>query len=418
MNKSKIAKITVALLAMALIVPTLFAAGMKESDPQSVTVRIVNVQQEGSSPVFTVRSLDNQQFTIKADRTTESSFPVSALSAGDYLEVVLDMDKVSNIRYINPLVALGVLDVYISDAEMTSLATLNERFSYTYGYLLLQSFASQGLFFDTGYYVKGAIDGYASSMLEEPIGFYTLEELYANIEEYQTTIWAEQKAPQAFTEGFGDIADVTELAKPEDLTSTFSYTYGYLLAFNMLSQGIELDGDLYAQGALDFASNNKTLMNEEEMQTAFVEYQQVVEEKYALWLEEATVTNLADAEAFLDFNKSNNEGVVVTESGLQYQVLNAADGPKPKATDTVEVNYQLQMIDGVVIESSYDRGETAHFAVTQVIPGFSEALLNMNVGSVVRTWIHPDLGYGATGTENILPNSLLVFDIELVGIDK
>ena len=98
MNKSKIAKITVALLAMALIVPTLFAAGMKESDPQSVTVRILNVVQEGSSPVLTVRSLDNQQFTIRADRTTESSFPVSALSGGDYLEVVLDMDKATNIR--------------------------------------------------------------------------------------------------------------------------------------------------------------------------------------------------------------------------------------------------------------------------------------------------------------------------------
>ncbi|MBI9094452.1 MAG: FKBP-type peptidyl-prolyl cis-trans isomerase [Sphaerochaeta sp.] len=418
MNKSKIAKITVALLAMALIVPTLFAAGMKESDPQSVTVRILSVEQDGSSPVFTVRSGDTQQFTIKVDQTTESSFPVSALQAGDYLEVVLDMDTATNIRYINPLVTLGVLDVYISDAEMTSLATLNERFSYTYGYLLLQSFASQGLFFDTGYYVKGALDGYASSMLEEPIGFYTLEELYANIEEYQTTIWAEQKAPQAFTEGFTDIADVNKLAKPEDLINTFSYTYGYLLAFNMLGQGIELDGDLYAQGALDFASNNKTLMNEEEMQTSFIEYQRVVEEKYALWLEEVTVTNLSDAEAFLDFNKNNNEDIIVTASGLQYQVLNATDGPKPTAMDTVEVNYQLQMIDGKVIESSYDRGETAHFSVTQVIPGFSEALLTMNVGSVIRTWIHPDLGYGANGTESILPNSLLVFDIELVGIDK
>ncbi|HKM07159.1 MAG TPA: FKBP-type peptidyl-prolyl cis-trans isomerase, partial [Sphaerochaeta sp.] len=110
--------------------------------------------------------------------------------------------------------------------------------------------------------------------------------------------------------------------------------------------------------------------------------------------------------------------IVVTASGLQYQVLNATDGPKPTAMDTVEVNYQLQMIDGTLIESSYDRGETAHFPVTQVIPGFSEALLTMNVGSVIRTWIHPDLGYGATGTETILPNSLLVFDIELVGIDK
>ncbi len=418
MNKSKIAKISVALLAIALIVPTLFAAGMKESDPHSVTVRIVEVKQEGVSPVFTVRSLDNQHFTIKTDRTTVSGFPVSALSAGDYLEVTLDMDKATTIRYITPLVVIGAKDIYISDAVPTSLATLHERFSYTYGYLLLQSFASQGLFFDTGYYVKGALDGYEASLSEEQTGYYTLEELYANIEEYQETIWQTEQAPQNFSDGFADIAEVSTLAKPEDLTKKFSYTYGYLLAYNMLGQGIEIDGDLYAQGALDLASNNKTLMNEEEMQTAFVEYQQVIEEKYALWIEEVTVTNLADAEAFLDFNKNNNEDIVVTESGLQYQVLNAADGPKPTETDTVEVNYQLQLIDGTLVESSYDRGESAHFLVTQVIPGFSEALLNMNVGSVIRTWIHPDLGYGATGTENILPNSLLVFDIELVGIDK
>lgn len=417
MNKSKIAKITVALLAMALIVPTLFAAGMKESDPQSVTVRILNVVQEGSSPVLTVRSLDNQQFTIRADRTTESSFPVSALSGGDYLEVVLDMDKATNIRYINPLVAVGALDVYISDAEATSLASLHERFSYTYGYLLLQSFASQGLFFDTGYYVKGALDGYEASMAEGQMGYYTLEELYDNIEEYQNTIWQAQLAPQDFSEGFADIADVADLPKPEDITKKFSYTYGYLLAYNMLGQGIEIDGDLYAQGALDLASDNKTLMNEEEMQIAFIEYQQIIEEKYALWLEEVAVTNLVDAEAFLESNKAN-DGVIETASGLQYQILTAAEGPKPTDMDTVEVNYQLQMIDGTLIESSYDRGETAHFPVTQVISGFSEALLNMNVGSVVRTWIHPDLGYGANGTESILPNSLLVFDIELVGIDN
>ena len=418
MNKSKIAKISVAFLAMALIVPTLFAAGMKESDPQSVAVRVISVEQQGVSPLLTVRTVDNKQFTIKTDKTTESSFPVSGLSAGDYLEVNLDMDKATTIRYITPLVTLGAMDLYISTAEMTSLSTLDERFSYTYGYLLLQSFASQGLFFDTGYYVKGALDGFKASMDTDQQGYYTLDELYANIDEYQNTVWQAQEAPQGFSEGFADVAEVASLAKPEDLTKTFSYTYGYLLAFNMLGQGIELDPQLYAQGALDLASNNKTLMNDEEMQTAFAEYQEVVEEKYALWLEEVTVTNLEDAEAFLDFNKNNNEDIVVTASGLQYQVLNAADGPKPTATDTVEVNYQLQMIDGSLIESSYDRGETAHFPVAQVIEGFGEALLNMNVGSVIRTWIHPDLGYGLNGTENILPNSLLVFDIELVGIDK
>ena len=127
MNKSKIAKISVAFLAMALIVPTLFAAGMKESDPQSVAVRVISVEQQGVSPLLTVRTVDNKQFTIRTDKTTESSFPVSGLSAGDYLEVNLDMDKATTIRYITPLVTLGAMDLYISTAEMTSLSTLEDR---------------------------------------------------------------------------------------------------------------------------------------------------------------------------------------------------------------------------------------------------------------------------------------------------
>lgn len=418
MNKSNFAKFTVALLAIALIVPTLFAAGMKESDPESVTVRILTREQQGISPLLTVRTQLGEQLSLRTDSNTVTSFPLSGLTEGDYLEVVMDADKAVSIRYITPLVAVGALDIYISDAVPTSLATLEERFSYTYGYMLLQSFAMQGLFFDTGYYVKGALDGYQASLQDEEQGFYSIEELYSIIDEYQSTIWTDLLAPTDFSPGFADISEVAELTKPEDLTQSFSYTYGYLLAANLRSQGLDLDGDLYAQGALDLASYNKTLMSEEEMQIAFFEYQQVLEEQYMQWLAEVAVTNLQDAEAFLDFNVNNNEGIIVTDSGLQFQVLVPADGPKPTSSDNVEVNYQLQMIDGSVIDSSYDRGETAHFPLSMVVPGFREAVLNMNVGSVIRAWIHPDLGYGMDGGEVILPNSLLIYDIELVGIDE
>ena len=417
MNKSKIAKVIMALLVITLIVPTLFAAGIKESEAGALTVRILSVETEGSSPVFTVRSTDNREFTIQADRTTESSYPVSGLSVGDYLEVTLQGNQATTIRYINPLVALGAKDISISLSSVTTLESLNDRFSYTYGYLLLQSFASQGLFFDAGYYVKGALDGYKVSTGALEAGYYTLEELYANIGTYQSTIWDAGLAAKDFGKTYESIAQVANLAKPEELAKAFSYTYGYLLAFNMLGQGIEIDGDLYAAGSLDFACKNPARMNDTEMQTAFAEYQQKVEQEYQAWMAEAAVTNLAAANDFLAQNKAN-EGVITTDSGLQYQVLQASEGTKPTEDSKVEVNYQLQMADGTLIESSYDSGATAHFSVSQVIPGFREALLTMNTGSVIRTWIHPEIGYGEAGTETIQPNSLLVFDIELVGIDE
>jgi len=404
-------------LAMILISSSLFAMGMKESDPAAVTVRILTTMNQNGQVTLVARSADNQDLTFQAGSYTDASYPIASLGAGDYVEVVLDNNKAMNIRYINPLVTLGVLPYSISMERATELESLTDRFSYTYGYLLIQSFSSQGLFFDAGYYVKGALDGYKDSLSEVPNGYYSLEELYANVNDYQEKVWNAGLANTDYGKSYTSISEVTGLAKPEDLSDAFSYTYGYLLALNMAGQGITVNGDLYAQGALDYACDNQLLMNDAEMQVAFTEYQQILEKEYQEWIAEIAVSNLAEAEAFLAQN-SSNEGVVVTPSGLQYQVLTPATGNKPVLADTVEVNYQLQLIDGTVVESSYDMGQTAHFPVNGLIEGFTEALLAMNTGSVVRTWIHPSLGYGEMGTETILPNALLIFDIELVGIDQ
>ncbi len=404
-------------MAMILISSSLFAMGMKESDPAAVTVRILTTMNQNGQVTLVARSADNQDLTFQAGSYTDASYPIASLGAGDYVEVVLDNNKAMNIRYINPLVTLGVLPYSISMERATELESLTDRFSYTYGYLLIQSFSSQGLFFDAGYYVKGALDGYKDSLSEVPNGYYSLEELYANVNDYQEKVWNAGLANTDYGKSYTSISEVTGLAKPEDLSDAFSYTYGYLLALNMAGQGITVNGDLYAQGALDYACDNQLLMNDAEMQVAFTEYQQILEKEYQEWIAEIAVSNLAEAEAFLAQN-SSNEGVVVTPSGLQYQVLTPATGNKPVLADTVEVNYQLQLIDGTVVESSYDMGQTAHFPVNGLIEGFTEALLAMNTGSVVRTWIHPSLGYGEMGTETILPNALLIFDIELVGIDQ
>jgi FKBP-type peptidyl-prolyl cis-trans isomerase len=126
--------------------------------------------------------------------------------------------------------------------------------------------------------------------------------------------------------------------------------------------------------------------------------------------------NQAAATAFLEENKAR-EGVTVTESGLQYEVLEAGDGPRPGAEDTVEVHYRGTLVDGTEFDSSYSRGETVTFGVGQVIPGWTEALQLMPVGSRWKLAIPPELGYGAGGAGQMIgPNAALIFEVELIGI--
>ncbi|MDR0845791.1 MAG: FKBP-type peptidyl-prolyl cis-trans isomerase [Tannerella sp.] len=133
--------------------------------------------------------------------------------------------------------------------------------------------------------------------------------------------------------------------------------------------------------------------------------------------QEGEVTK-AEGDAFLASNKGK-AGVITTESGLQYKVITEGTGAKPIATDQVKVHYTLKLLDGTVLESSVDRGEPATFGVTQVIPGWTEALQIMPVGSKYILWIPSELAYGAQGAgQNIKPNSTLEFEVELLEIVK
>lgn len=131
---------------------------------------------------------------------------------------------------------------------------------------------------------------------------------------------------------------------------------------------------------------------------------------------EAGRANLQEGQEFLQENK-NKEGVITTESGLQYKVLEEGDGPTPSATDTVRVHYRGTTIDGNEFDSSYSRGEPAVFPVNGVIRGWTEALQLMSVGSKYKLFIPSDLAYGERGTRNIEPNSVLIFEVELLGIE-
>lgn len=189
-----------------------------------------------------------------------------------------------------------------------------------------------------------------------------------------------------------------------------SYALGMSMASNMKQSGLDcINVD-------DFAGAIKSVFNGEKMQMTADEAQSAINEFFAKQKTEVMSKNKKAGEEFLAKNK-NNEGVVTTASGLQYKILVAGTGAKPKETDTVDCHYEGRLIDGTIFDSSYKRGQSAQFPVNGVIPGWVEALQLMPVGSKWQLYIPSDLAYGEYGAgETIEPNSTLIFDVELLAI--
>lgn len=197
-----------------------------------------------------------------------------------------------------------------------------------------------------------------------------------------------------------------------------SYALGLDLGSYFKSLGEDLDLAVLHQGVLDSYQGEKPLLSEEEaaeIQQKFVQKQQ--EERLQQTIEMIS-KNKQDAEDFLKENGAR-EGVVTTESGLQYKILTQGDGPKPRAEDTVKVHYKGTLLDGSEFDSSYSRGEPAVFPLNQVIPGWTEALQLMNAGSKAQIFLPPDLAYGDRGAPPVIePGSMLIFEVELLGIEN
>jgi FKBP-type peptidyl-prolyl cis-trans isomerase len=171
-------------------------------------------------------------------------------------------------------------------------------------------------------------------------------------------------------------------------------------------------------GIKDKAQGKTLKMTDAEMSTAMQAFQQKIQASQAAGQKEASDKNLKDGAAFLDANKKKAD-VKVTASGLQYEVLKEGTGKKPKATNTVSVNYRGTLIDGTEFDSSYKRGQPAEFPVNQVIPGWTEALQMMSVGSKWRIVLPGNIAYGERGAGGqIGPNAVLVFEVELLKIVK
>lgn len=178
--------------------------------------------------------------------------------------------------------------------------------------------------------------------------------------------------------------------------------------------GITLNKDMVLKGIEDVFAGKPSL-NEEETRLALEALDKRVAETMQKKVEEASAQAKKAGDDFrAEFAKQ--EGVVTTDSGLMYQVLTPAEGKKPKSTDTVEVNYKGTLIDGTQFDSSYDRGEPAAFPLNRVIPGWTEGVQLMPVGSKFKFVIPPELAYGTQDTPTIPANSTLVFEVELLKV--
>lgn len=198
-----------------------------------------------------------------------------------------------------------------------------------------------------------------------------------------------------------------------------SYAIGFDIGSSLKSQDVtDLNLDLMYQGMVDAQSGEDTLMTQDEMMAALQTFQDTIMQRQQEKAERETTENLAVGEAFLAEN-ATKEGVQITESGLQYRVIEEGSGVNPSATSSVTVHYRGTLIDGTEFDSSYSRGEPATFGLNQVISGWTEGLQLMNVGSKYEFVIPSDLGYGERGTQGgpIGPNATLIFEVELISIN-
>jgi FKBP-type peptidyl-prolyl cis-trans isomerase FklB len=197
-----------------------------------------------------------------------------------------------------------------------------------------------------------------------------------------------------------------------------SYIIGRDMAANFKKQGIEVDPEVFLQGFKEALSGAESQLSPEEVQAAMMALQQEMQSRQPAGQGRAAEINQQEGDAFLAENK-NREGVFTLPSGLQYMVLQEGSGASPGPTDRVTTHYHGTLIDGTVFDSSYERGQPATFPVNGVIAGWTEALQRMQEGAKWRLFLPAELAYGSQGAgQDIGPNSTLIFDVELISVNK
>lgn len=217
------------------------------------------------------------------------------------------------------------------------------------------------------------------------------------------------------------LADEEEKAPKEELETSsakISYALGMEIGAYLKELPRDIDLTVFIRGLEDTFKGKELLLTQQQAKVITMEFRRETDAQHMRNGREGAEKNRKEGKMFLEDNKKK-EGVVVTASGLQYAVLKQGDGPKPKVTDVVSVHYRGTLTDGKEFDSSHKRGKPASFPVNRVIPGWTEALQFMPVGSKYRLFIPSNLAYGERGSgQSIGPNATLIFEVELLAIQK
>lgn len=221
-----------------------------------------------------------------------------------------------------------------------------------------------------------------------------------------------------FLPSLGLAADAAPAPELKTFQDKLSYSMGLDVGTYFKGMKDDIDYDRLILGITDAYKGNKQLLTPEEVAGIQKEFAAKMQEKQAAQIKEMQEKNKKAGDEYLAKNKEK-KGVVVTKSGLQYEVVKKGNGTKVKAGDQVKVHYTGTFVDGTVFDDSRKRNEPAVFGVDQVIPGWGEALKLMDVGSQYKLAIPSNLAYGEQGAPPVIePNSVLLFDVELIGIEK
>lgn len=208
----------------------------------------------------------------------------------------------------------------------------------------------------------------------------------------------------------------TVACKKADLSTDkgkYSYAIGYNIGSSLKKDNVELDTDSFMAAIEDALKGKESSLTPEQAQEAIMNLRMSMQTKRAQLAED----NKKKGDEFLAANKTK-DGVKTTASGLQYRVITEGNGAKPKATDIVKVHYTGKLIDGTEFDSSYKRNEPAEFKLDSVIKGWTEGVQLMTVGSKYELVIPSDMAYGPMGNQAIPGNSVLIFEVELLGTGK
>jgi FKBP-type peptidyl-prolyl cis-trans isomerase FklB len=205
----------------------------------------------------------------------------------------------------------------------------------------------------------------------------------------------------------------------KNLTDSASYCLGANMGMQMKQDGIEINPEVLMNAFYTtFEGDTNFIIKQEQMQEVMMKFQQSIQEKQKSDAAEKGKVNREKADKFLAENKTK-EGVKTTPSGLQIKVLKQGSGKTPTLQDRVRIQYRLKLLDGKVVESTFERGQDpVIMGLNGIIPGMAEGLQLMQEGGSYQIWVHPDLGYGDMDSPELPAGSLLSFEVELIEVVK